>query len=175
MPNKQNLAQVEVLKQKVAEAKSIAVVEFSGTSVNDQVKLRSALRKVGGEFLVAKNTLVSKVITDPTLSESLHGMNGLVFSFTDEIAALKELFKFHKDSEKLTIKQGYMEGKVLSIAELEALSKLPGKLELIGALISRLNGPAYGLVNVLKASQRGLVYALKAIADKKGSEAPSSN
>ncbi len=174
MPNKYNVSQVELLKQKVADAKSIAVIDFSGTTVNDQVKLRSALRKVGGEFLVAKNTLVDKVINDPTLKESLHGMNGLVFSFTDEVSALKELFKFKKETEKLTIKQGYMEGKVLSVAEVAALSKLPGKQELISMLIARINGPAYGLVQVLKASQRSLVYALNAIADKKGSEAPSS-
>lgn len=170
MPNKYNQEQVELLKKKVAEAKSIAVVDFSGTTVNDQVKLRSALRKVGGEFRVAKNTLVDKVINDPTLLDSLHGMNGLVFSFKDEVAALKELFKFRKETDKLTIKQGYMEGKVLSAAEVETLSKLPGKAELIATLISRLNGPAYGLANVLKAGQRNLVYVLNALAQKKSGE-----
>lgn len=170
MPNKYNQEQVELLKKKVAAAKSIAVVDYSGTTVNDQVKLRSALRQVGGEFRVAKNTLVDKVINNPTFMESLHGMNGLVFSFTDEVSALKELFKFRKETEKLTIKQGYMDGKVLSAAEVETLSKLPGKQELIASLISRINGPAYALVNVLQASQRGLVYALNALAQKKSGE-----
>ncbi|MBP7774273.1 50S ribosomal protein L10 [Candidatus Woesebacteria bacterium] len=170
MPNKYNLEQVELLKKKVAEAKSIAVVEYSGTTVNDQVKLRSALRQVGGEFRVVKNTLVDKVINNSTLMDSLHGMNGLVFSFADEVSALKELFKFRKETEKLTIKQGYMDGKVLSAAEVETLSKLPGKQELIASLISRINGPAYALVNVLQASQRGLVYALNALAQKKSGE-----
>lgn len=170
MPNKYNLEQVELLKKKVAEAKSIAVVDYSGTTVNDQVKLRSALRQVGGEFRVAKNTLVDKVINNPTFMESLHGMNGLVFSFTDEVSALKELFKFRKETDKLTIKQGYMDGKVLSAAEVETLSKLPGKQELIASLISRINGPAHALVNVLQASQRGLVYALNALAQKKSGE-----
>ena len=60
---------------------------------------------------------------------------------------------------------------VLSAKEVEALSKLPGKQELISMLISRLNGPAYGLANVLKAGTRNLVYALKAIADKKAEPA----
>ena len=59
--------------------------------------------------------------------------------------------------------------KVLSAEEVENLSKLTGKNELIATLISRINGPAYGLVGVLKASQRSLVYALNAIAQKQGS------
>lgn len=175
MPNQKNQSEVQALQEKVAKAKSIAIIDFSGTTVNDQVKLRSALRKVGGEFRVAKNTIMNIVLGKSELSESFNGMNALILSFEDEVAAIKELFKFKKENEKLTIKQGVMEGKVLSADELETLSKLPGKQELIATLISRLNGPAYGLVNVLKASQRGLVYALQAIADKKGSDAPSSN
>ena len=175
MPNKKNQSEIEALQEKVNRAKSVAVIDFAGTTVNDQVKLRSALRKVGGEFRVAKNTIMNIVLKQPDMRESFNGMSALILSFDDEVAAIKELFKFKKETEKLTIKQGYMEGKVLSSAELETLSKLPGKQELVSMLISRLNGPAYGLVNVLKASQRGLVYALQAIADKKGSDTPSSN
>ena len=169
MPSTANSAQVEQLKETLKTAKSVAIVEYAGTTVNDQVKLRSALRKVGGEFRVAKNTLISIALGKPELKDSLEGMNGLVISFTDEVAAIKELFKFHKDSEKLVIKQGVLADKVLSAEEVENLSKLTGKNELIATLISRINGPAYGLVGVLKASQRSLVYALNAIAQKQGS------
>lgn len=177
MPNKHNQSEVAALQESMQKAKTVAIVDFAGTTVNDQVKLRSALRKAGGEFRVAKNTLLNIVLNKPEMKDSFNGMSGAIFSFQDEVAAIKALFQFKKDTEKLTIKQGYMvaDNKVLSSNELEALSKLPGKQELISMLISRLNGPAYGMVNVLKAGQRNLVYALKAIADKKGSEAPSSN
>ena len=167
MPNKHNLQQVEVLQEKLSRAQSVAIVEYSGTTVNDQVKLRQELRDAGGEFLVTKNTLIDIAIGKGKLSESLDGMNAIVFSYDDAVAAIKKLFAFQKDTEKLTIKQGFMEDRVLSIAEVEALSKLPGKNELIGMLISRIQSPAYGLVNVLNAGPRNLVYALKAIADKK--------
>jgi large subunit ribosomal protein L10 len=177
MPNKHNQSEVAELQESLKKAKTVAIVDFAGTTVNDQVKLRSALRKAGGGLRVTKNTLMNIVFNKPELKESLHGMSGAVFSFEDEVGAIKALFQFKKESEKLTIKQGYMvtEDKVLSLEELETLSKLPGKQELISMLISRLNGPAYGLVNVFKAGQRNLVYALKAIADKKGSDTPSSN
>ena len=176
MPNKHNLQQVELLKEKLSRAKSIAIIDYSGTSVKEQVKLRNELKAAGGELFVTKNTLINIAVGEGKVRDSLDGMNAVVLSFQDEVGALKKLFAFHKDTERLTIKQGWMpaaeggEDKVLSPDEVEQLSKLPGKNELIVTLISRIQGPAYGLVNVLKASQRGLVYALKALADKKQSE-----
>ncbi len=175
MPNKHNQSEFDVLTETLKKAKSVAIVDYSGTTVNDQVKLRSALRKVGGEFRVAKNTLMRIVLNKPELNDSFNGMNALVISIQDEVGAIKALFDFQKETEKLTIKQGVLDDKVLSAAEVAALSKMPGKQELISMLISRLNGPAYGMVNVLKAGSRNLVYALKAIADKKSSDQPSSN
>jgi len=94
-------------------------------------------------------------------------MNAIVFSYNDAVAAIKSLFNFQKDASKLEIKQGFMDDKVLSADEVKSLSKLPGKNELISMLISRLQSPATGLVNVLKAGPRNLVYALNAIVDKK--------
>lgn len=166
MPNQKNLQQVELLKDKISQAKAIAIVNYEGTSVNDQVELRAKLNEVGAEFLVAKNTLISIALDKKELTDSLDGMNAIVFSYEDEISGFKELFSFHQDTKKLTIKQGVMDDRVLSAAEVEELSKLPGKNELISMLIARIQGPAFGLVNVLKAGQKDLVYVLKAISKK---------
>ena len=167
MPSKQNQQQVALIQEKLAKAKSVVVVDYAGTSVNDQVKLRDKIKAAGGEMLVTKNTLIDLAAGKGKLSDSLTGMNAIVLSYQDEVAAIKEVFAFHDETEKLNIKQALMEDKVLSPAEVEDLSKLPGKKELIAMLISRLKGPSYGLVNVLQAGPRNLVYALKAIADKK--------
>jgi large subunit ribosomal protein L10 len=166
MPNQKNQQQVGMLQEKLSRAQSVAVVQYDGTTVNDQVKLRSALREVGAEFVVAKNTLIDISLGRGKLKDSLEGMNAIVISFQDPVSGIKALFKFHTDTEKLTIKQGYMDDKVLSPAEVEALSKLPSKDELIVMLMQRLKSPGTGLVNVLKAGQRNLVYVLKAIAEK---------
>lgn len=171
MPNKHNQEQVEILKEKLSRAKSLAIVDYSGTSVNDQVKLRNQLKEAGGEIFVTKNTLIDIVVGKGKVSESLEGMNAIVLSFEDEISAIKALFNFHKDNDKLTIKQGVVEDKVLSAEEVENLSKLPGKTELVGMLLARLNTPGQGLVGVLKATQRDLVYVLQAIADKDNASA----
>jgi len=166
MPNQQNQDQVKSLSELMANAKSITIIDYSGTGVNDQVKLRRQLKTVGGDMLVTKNTLIDLAAGKGKLTDSLTGMNAVVFSNQDEVASIKVLFEFHKETEKLEIKQALMGDKVLSPAEVEALSLLPGKKELISMLISRIQSPAYGLVNVLKAGQRDLVYVLQAIAKK---------
>ena len=169
MPNKHNVQQIDVLKDKISKAKSAAIIEYAGTSVGDMTELRSEVSQAGGDVFVAKNTLIDIAFGKGKLSESLKGMNAVVFSNQDVVSAIKSLFKFHKNSEKLTIKQGYLieDEKVLSIDEVKTLSNMPSKNELIAKLLQVLKSPASGMVNVLKGNQRNLVYALKAIADKK--------
>jgi len=166
-PNTKNQTQFASLSEKAKKAQSIVITDFSGTSVNQQVELRAKIREAGGEMIVAKNTLIDLAVGKGKLSESLHGMNAAIFSYTDPVAPVKVLFEFQKKNEKLTIKKGFMDDRVLSEDEVVSLSKLPSKSELIGRLLMVLNSPATGLVNVLNAGTRNLVYALNAIAEKK--------
>ena len=167
MPNKKNQADLEIIKTKLTAAKSAAIVDYQGVSVNEMTDLRSQLKAADGEFFVTKNTLIDLAFDKNTnITANLTGMNALVFSFADEVSALKIAFDFQKKTDKLTIKNGALNGQVISADEIATLSKLPGKNELIATLISRLQGPAYGLVNVLQAGPRNLVYALNAIANK---------
>jgi len=169
MPNQKNQSQVAMLQSKVAKAHSVAVVDYTGTSVADMTEFRAKVKAAGGEVLVAKNTLIDIAVGKGKLTNSLKGMSAVVFSFEDAVSAIKNLFAFQKESDKLVIKQGYLpeDDKVLSADEVKTLSEMPSKPELIQLLIARIQGPAYGLANVLKANQRNLVYALKAVAEKK--------
>jgi large subunit ribosomal protein L10 len=165
-PNTKNQSTVASLNDKVQKAQSIIIADYSGTTVNQQVELRAKLKEAGGELIVAKNTLLDIAIGKGKLSKSLHGMNAAVFSYSDPVAPVKALFEFHKKNEKLVIKEGYMDDKVLSEAEVVSLSKLPSKTELIAKLLMVLKSPGTGLVNVLNAGPRNLVYALDAISKK---------
>lgn len=174
MPNTQNQAVLAELTEKAARAKSIALIDYSGTTVNDQVELRAKISEAGGELRVAKNTLIKLALNQDALKDSLEGMTALVLSYEDEVGALKPLVTFHKDNEKLQIKQGLLGDKVLSAEDVIKLSELPGKDQLIATLISRLQGPSYGMVNVLKAGQRNLVQVLKAVSEKSPEAAGSA-
>lgn len=171
MPSKYNQQQVKQIKEKLDKAKSVFIIDYSGTDANQQVELRSQIREAGGEMFVTKNTLIDIAFGKKELKDSLQGMNALVFSYDDVVAALKKLCDFPEEGEEnpLQIKTGLIieDDEVLDQAKIEKLSQLPGKDELIAALIQRLQGPAYGLLNALSSGQRDLVYVLKAAADKK--------
>ncbi len=166
MPNKKNLATLATLTEKVAKAKSVIIADYSGTTANQQVQLRATITKAGGEMVVAKNTLIDIALGKGKLSDSLHGMNAAIFGYEDPVSPVKAMFEFQKKNEKLDIKQGFMDDRVLSIAEVITLSKLPSKTELLSKLLMILKSPGTNLVNVLNAGPRNLVYALSAIAKK---------
>ena len=162
-----NVTQLQALAEKIQKAKSVVFVNYAGLNLSQQTKLRAELKQSGNEFVVAKNTLLNLVFKKDELKSTLQGQTGVVLSYDDEVSGMKKVVEFAKTSDKPKIKLGWMGSKIVSFEDIKALAKLPGKLELMSMLISRLKGPSYGLVNVLNANARNLVYALQAIQDKK--------
>jgi large subunit ribosomal protein L10 len=167
MPNTKNIAQIKVLEEKAARAKSIILTNYAGLTVKQQTKLRSALKNAGGEFVVAKNTLIARVLGKEELLSSLQGQTGVLFSYEDEVKALKELVKFAEGNNLPEVKEGILNGVVLSHNQVIDLSKLPGKEELISKMLGSLKAPGDNLASVLKAGIRDLVFALSAVAKQK--------
>jgi large subunit ribosomal protein L10 len=176
MPNTKNQTNLATLKDKLSQAKSSAIIDYQGVSVNQINDLRRQLKAAGGEIFVTKNTLINLAYDSHTqIQADLTGMNAVVLSFTDEVGAIKVAFEFQKDTDKLVIKSGSLNGQVISAHQVQALSKLPGKTELISQLLHVVNGPAQGLANVLTAGTRNLVYALQAIADQSPTSSAATN
>lgn len=167
MPNTKNISQVKLLEEKVARAKSIILTDYAGLSVKQQTKLRAELKNAGGEFIIAKNTLLARVIGKEELRTSLQGQTGVLFSYEDEVKALKALVKFSKDNSLPAIKEGVLEGRVLTHNQVIDLSKLPGKEELIAKMLGSLQAPGNNLASVLKAGIRDLGYVLSSYMKKK--------
>ncbi len=166
MPNARNIAVSKDLEEKKSRAKAVILAEYAGLNSKQQTKLRQQVKKAGGELIIAKNTLIGRILGKSELDQSLNGQTTAVFSYEDEVGALKALVNFTKEAESLKIKQGLIGDVVYDEKSLDALSKLPGKNELIAQMLGRINAPASKLVGVLTAAQRNLVYALKAIAEK---------
>ncbi len=152
------IALYEEIKEKLSKATHVVMVDYSGVNVEEITQLRSDCRAAGVEYKVYKNTLVSRAAKELGIEgweQFLEGTNAFAFSYDDVVAPSKILYEFGKKTEKCTIKCGYMDGKVMSVQEEEALAKLPGKDALIVQLIWALQG------NV-----RNLAYALNAIKEK---------
>jgi large subunit ribosomal protein L10 len=167
MPNKKNLEMTEVLKEKVSKAKSIVIADYSGIEVSKQTELRQKIRDNGGEFLVSKNTLMN-IATGKReeLQDAFNGMNGLILSYEDEIAPIREAYKFFELEEKFVLKAGLMGNEILDETKIKALSKMPSKDELMATMIARIKGPIVGFMNVLNGNGENLVRVLKAISEK---------
>lgn len=171
MPSNKKVQAVSSLKQQVEKAKSIFFANYAGLNVKQQQELRRQVKAAGGEITIAKNRLVNIALGKPTgLDALLTDQLFTLFSYSDEVSALKALTKFADDNSKPVIRAGFFEGKVMTEKEVIALSKTPGKEELIATLLRTIKGPAYGLRNVLEAAPRNLVYALNAIQEQKAKQ-----
>lgn len=167
-------AVVSEVSQRLTRASAVILTDFSGLKVEQMTDLRQKLRDSGSEYLVVKNTLLklaSKGTETESLVQDLTGPNGLGFSYDDPVELAKVLVDFAKDNPKLEIKEGVLDGKVISTAEVTALAKLPSREVLLAQLLGVMNGVARNFVSVLAAVPRGLVTALKQIEEQKGEAA----
>ena len=174
MPSEKILEQkkqvVADLCEKLKNSASGVLVDYSGTSVANDTKLRKNLREAGVNYSVVKNTLVKFAAKEAGLEgldDVLNGTTALATSENDLVAPAKILSEFAKDNENFKIKAGFIEEKVVSLAEVEALAKLPSKEVLLAQVLGGLNAPITGFANVLNGNIRGLVIALNAIAQQK--------
>lgn len=160
------------LAEKVSRAKSVVFTRFEKLNVSENENLRRRLKAEGSEYCVAKKTLLSMTFKKSHPDVELPGLEGkvaAVFGFKDEVAPAKMVDEFRKglEEEKIFFLGGILENRFISAAEVESLAKLPSKKELYAKLVGSMNAPVSGFVNVLAGNLRGLVVALKAIADKK--------
>lgn len=161
------------LSEKFKKSKSVVFAGFNAFTVKDNENLRAQLRKENSEYYVAKKTLMNIAFKDQMADLNVRDMDGklaAIFSYEDEVAPAKILGNFRKDKDKearIFFLGGILENKLLSKAEVEALSKLPSKQELYGRLVGTMNAPISGFVNALAGNIKNLVYVLKAIEEKK--------
>ena len=161
-------ALVAGLTDKLSNSVAGVVVSYKGISVADDTQLRRKLREAGVEYAVVKNTLLSRAAHNVGLEELdgvLSGSTAIATS-SDHVAAAKILCEFAEKNKTFEVKAGYVEGKVISAAEVQELAKMPPKEVLVAKVLGGLNAPISGFVGVLNANLRGLVCALNAIAEK---------
>ncbi len=178
MPSEKTLQnkkeQVQVIAEKVKAAKAIVLADYRGLTVEQDTELRVALRKAEVEYKVVKNRLTLFAMKENGLGDMekyLEGPTAMATSEKDPIAPAKVLAEFAKKYEKLDLKAGVVEGKIIDVDGIKALASLPSREELIAKMLGGLNSPLAGLVNVLNGNIRGLAVALNAIKEQKEANA----
>lgn len=161
---------VEKISGGVKKAKAFIFADYRGLTVSQMTDLRRKLHNAKSSISVIKNRLAKRALTSlqiKGLEEFLKGPTAVASSEADPVSPAKVLVDFAKDNEKLKLKAGFMDGKVLTIAMLKELASLPSREVLLAKLLGSLNAPASNLVGVLSAVPRQLATVLNAIKEKK--------
>lgn len=161
---------VQEISEKIKNAKAIVLADYRGLTVEQDTELRNALRKAEVEYKVVKNTLTNFAAKEnglDDLSPFLNGPTAMAVSDKDPVAPAKVLAEFAKKFDKLELKVGVVEGKIIDLDGIKALAELPPREVLIAKVLGGFNAPISGFVNVLNGNIRGLVVALNAIAEQK--------
>ena len=170
---------LDKLKTELAKVSTVILSTFQGITVEDDTKLRRAVQAAGGKYKVVKNTLAERAgagTPAENLLKNLSGTNSIAYTAADPVALAKALTKVAKDVPAFQFKSGVVEGRVISIREIQQLANLPSKEELISKIMFLLNAPAQRIASVVSAVNRSLAVtineAVKANKFGSGSAAP---
>jgi len=165
---------LEALTEHFKNAKAAMVVGFQGMTVAKDQDLRNQLREAGVSYEVVKNTLARKAAEGTALeaaTDQFKGVTAVALSNEDPVSLSKAIAKFSKANPDIfKFKVGIVEGKVVALADVEAIASLPSKEELISKVLFLINCQAQRLVTVLSAVPRNLAIVVKQIGDQKGGE-----
>ncbi len=168
---------VNALVEKFQRAKTLTFTDYRGLTANQIAALRGKIKASGGEMLVEKNTLTKLALksTGHTIAKEndpentlLTGPTATIIAYEDEIAPIKESAQNSKETGLPIFKFGFFGQDFLNSQAVESLSKIPPKNVLQANLVGSLSSPIFGIVSVLGANIRNLVYALDQIKNQKG-------
>lgn len=162
--------EVERLKERLRDAKSMVLTDYRGLTVAEITALRQALREASAEYRVVKNSLTQLAAQElgiEKLERYLKGPTAVAFGSGDLVATAKILTAFSKKAPALQVKAGVMDGQLLPREEVQAMTELPPREVMLARLLGVMAAPLRGLVTVLSGSLRGLVVGLDQVRQKR--------
>lgn len=151
---------VEDIKAKIAESKSVVLVDYKGLTVAEDTAFRNEFRKANVQYKVLKNTLVRKAFNElgvTAFDNDLNGTTAIAFGNDETTASKIVIDNAKKFDDKLFAKSAYVNGDYVDKKGVEALASIPSRDALYGMVAGTLN-------NIV----RGLAVALNRVAEKMG-------
>ena len=169
--------QVEKLGQELKTVSSLIVTTYSKMTVAQDAELRKTLRTSGAKYAVVKNTLAERAAKGTkaeAVLQNLTGVTSIAYTRGDPVTLAKALSRYAKDNPELTFKAGVVEGRVISIAEIQALATMPSKEEIYSKLLFLMKAPGQQLVGAMQAVGRNLAVVVnQGVEQKKFPEQPA--
>jgi len=161
--------QVEKLGKDLQNVSTVIVTTYSKLTVSQDYELRKLLRSSGAKYAVVKNTLAERAAKGTKVEgalKDLSGVTSIAYTEGDPVALAKALSKYAKDNPEFTFKTGVVEGRVISIKEIESLATMPSKEEIYSKLLFLINAPAQRLVTVMSAVGRDIAVVINQGVEK---------
>jgi large subunit ribosomal protein L10 len=155
----EKVTQADELRAQLATVSTVILSTFQGITVEQDTKLRRSVEAAGGHYQVVKNTVAERAgegTPAEGLLKGLKGTNSIAYTKTDPVALAKILTKVAKDVPAFQFRAGWVEGRVISIQEINQLALLPSKEELISKIMFMLNAPAQRIATAMAALPRNM-------------------
>jgi large subunit ribosomal protein L10 len=168
---------VKMLASELESSTSAIIGTFKGLTASKDFELRRVIREAGGSYHVVKNKLAAKSAEGTKVEAALQGLKGVssvAYTSGDPVALAKALSTWVKDNAEFTFKLGIVDGKVITVQEIDALAKLPGKQELFSKLLFLIQSPAQRLATVINATGRNLAVVVNMAAEQGKFGAPAA-
>jgi len=155
LTKEQKTKQIESIKEKVKNQKSVIFVDFNKVPSKDMFSLRKSLKEAGCNLKIAKKTLVRIAFGQSNISfwnkikSSIPGQLALVFGIEDEIAPARISNIFGKTHENFKILGGIFENRFIAKEKVLELAAIPPRNELLSRLVGSLQSPVASFVRVL--------------------------
>ena len=144
---------VEEISKAVEGAATVVLVDHRGLTVDEDTRLRKALREAGVSYKVYKNTYMKRAFAGTefeSLSANLEGPSAMAVCKDDATAAARVLAKFAKEAPALELKAGVVEGTYYDAKGIAQIATIPGREELLSRLLGSMQSPITNMARVLK-------------------------
>jgi large subunit ribosomal protein L10 len=158
------------IKNSFKLSKGLIIVKYSGVASPDMSGLRKMLKASGSDLFVVKNSVARRAMKELGLDDLIKSIEtpcGLIFFKDEPVDTSRILCAFHKEHEKLILEGGILQEKLLTLKDIETMSKLPSKDVLRAQVVGALNAPVVKLVVVLNQTLKKFVYCLDQIRQSK--------
>ena len=160
----------------LSESETLYVSDYRGLTVTEITQLRGELRQHGARVKVLKNTLTRRAVEEAQREEIvplLSGPTAITFCGDDPVGPAKALVNFARTHPMLEVRGGILQGSILDLSDIKALSLLPPRDALIAQVVGTLAAPISGLLTVLQGTVSGLVRTLQQVRDQKAAAGES--
>lgn len=150
---------LERLRAELEKASNVFLTGYEKLTVAQDFELRKTVRGAGAQYKVVKNTLAEKAAEGTKSAEllrDLKGMCSLAYTSGDPVALAKALTTYAKTNPSFTFKAGMVEGRVVDVSGITALSTLPSREEIFGKILYLIKAPAQRLLSAMNGVGRNL-------------------